>query len=105
MVADAVSALANGWLYDRVGPRALAVLPVLSAAVPVLAFTRSLTLAVVGSLLWGAAVGIQESTLRAVVADLVPSRRRATAYGIFAGVLGVAALVYLVYALVRPERF
>ncbi|MER6810886.1 MFS transporter [Spirillospora sp. NPDC000708] len=92
MAADAVSALANGWLYDRVGPRALAVLPVLSAAVPVLAFTRSLTLAVVGSLVWGAAVGIQESTLRAVVADLVPSRRRATAYGIFAGVLGVAAL-------------
>ncbi|MGI5325365.1 MFS transporter [Actinomadura nitritigenes] len=92
MAADAVSALANGWLYDRVGPRALAVLPVLSAAVPVLAFTRSLALAVVGSLVWGAAVGIQESTLRAVVADLVPSRRRATAYGIFAGVLGVAAL-------------
>ncbi|MEU9019132.1 MFS transporter [Actinomadura sp. NPDC048394] len=92
MAADAVSALANGWLYDRVGPRALAVLPVLSAAVPVLAFTRSLALAVVGALVWGAAVGIQESTLRAVVADLVPSRRRATAYGIFAGVLGVAAL-------------
>ncbi|MBO2456232.1 MFS transporter [Actinomadura violacea] len=92
MAADAVSALANGWLYDRIGPRALAALPVLSAAVPVLAFTRSLALAVVGALVWGAAVGIQESTLRAVVADLVPSPRRATAYGIFAGVLGVAAL-------------
>ncbi|MFB4303687.1 MFS transporter [Actinomadura sp. NTSP31] len=92
MAADAVSALATGWLYDRVGPRVLAVLPVLSAAVPALAFTDSVALAVAGALLWGMAVGIQESTLRAVVADLVPSRRRATAYGIFAGVLGVAAL-------------
>jgi MFS family permease len=92
MAADAVSALVNGWLYDRIGPRALIMLPVLSAAVPALAFTGSLALAVLGALLWGAAVGIQESTLRAVVADLVPSRRRATAYGIFAGVLGVAAL-------------
>ncbi|GAA2151487.1 MFS transporter [Actinomadura napierensis] len=92
MAADAVSALATGWLYDRVGPRALVVLPVLSAAVPALAFTNSVALAVAGALVWGMAVGIQESTLRAVVADLVPSRRRATAYGIFAGVLGVAAL-------------
>ncbi|MDL4813659.1 MFS transporter [Actinomadura opuntiae] len=92
MAADAVSALATGWLYDRVGPRALAALPVLSAIVPALAFTDSVAPAVVGALVWGAAVGIQESTLRAVVADLVPSRRRATAYGIFAGVLGVAAL-------------
>lgn len=48
-------------------------------------------LGVLGALLWGAAVGIQESTLRATVADLVPSSRRATAYGIFAGVMGAAA--------------
>lgn len=93
MAADAVAALATGWLYDRIGPRVLAVLPVLAAAVPPLAFTRTVGVAVVGSLVWGAAVGVQESTLRATVADLVPVGRRATAYGVFAGVLGAGTLV------------
>ncbi|NBH07999.1 MFS transporter [Amycolatopsis sp. SID8362] len=92
MVADALAALATGWLYDRAGPRALVSLPLLAAGVPLLAFTDAVWPVVLGSLLWGAAVGVQESTLRAVVADLVPSPRRATAYGVFAGVLGVATL-------------
>ncbi|MFJ4946932.1 MFS transporter [Streptomyces sp. NPDC088760] len=92
MAVDAVAALATGWLYDRIGPHVLAVLPVLAAAVPALAFTHTTGLAVAGSLVWGAAMGIQESTLRATVADLVPPRRRATAYGVFAGVVGGASL-------------
>ncbi|GAA3136555.1 MFS transporter [Streptomyces rameus] len=92
MAADALAALATGWLYDRVGARVLVVLPLLSAAVAGLAFTGTLWIAVAGALVWGAAVGVQESTLRATVADLVPTGRRATAYGVFAGVMGVAAL-------------
>jgi len=91
MGVDALAALATGWLYDRVGARVLLALPVLAAAVPLLAFSSFVWLAVLGALLWGAAVGVQESTLRATVADLVPSSRRATAYGIFAGVMGAAA--------------
>lgn len=93
MAADAVAALATGWLYDRVGPRSLIILPILSALIPVFAFTSYVPLVVVGALLWGAATGVQESTLRATVADLVPPRRRATAYGIFAAILGGAALI------------
>ncbi|WP_413105753.1 MFS transporter [Streptomyces sp. Inha503] len=93
MAVDAVAALATGWLYDRHGPRVLVALPVLTAAVACLAFTNTVALAAAGSLVWGAAMGIQESTLRAMVADVVPSGRRATAYGIFAGVVGVASLV------------
>ncbi|MEU8484630.1 MFS transporter [Streptomyces sp. NPDC048641] len=91
MAVDALAALATGWVYDRVGPRVLIVLPVLSAAVPALAFTDSLAPVVLGSLVWGAATGVQESTVRAVVADLVAPGRRATAYGVFAAVVGVAA--------------
>ncbi|MFD5120008.1 MFS transporter [Streptomyces sp. NPDC058385] len=91
MAVDALAALATGWVYDRVGPRVLIVLPVLSAAVPALAFTDSLAPVVLGALVWGAATGVQESTLRAVVADLVAPGRRATAYGVFAAVVGVAA--------------
>ncbi|MGI3222687.1 MFS transporter [Streptomyces sp. GTA36] len=92
MAVDAVAALATGWLCDRHGPRVLIALPVLTAGVVGLAFTDTVAVAVAGSLVWGAAMGIQESTLRATVADLVPSRRRATAYGLFAGVVGVASL-------------
>lgn len=90
MAVDAAAALATGWAYDRIGPKVLAVLPVLAAAVPVLAFTRSVPLAAAGALVWGAAMGVQESTLRATVADLVGPHRRATAYGIFAAVVGAA---------------
>ncbi len=90
MAADAVAALLTGWAYDRVGGRVLAVLPVLAAAVPVLAFSSHLGLVLAGAVIWGAAVGIQESTLRAVVADLVAPTRRATAYGIYAAVIGSA---------------
>ncbi|MFE9922742.1 MFS transporter [Streptomyces sp. NPDC005774] len=92
MAVDALAALATGWLYDRYGARVLIALPVLTAGVVALAFTDTLAIAVVGSLVWGAAMGIQESTLRAMVADLVPSGRRATAYGLFAGVVGAASL-------------
>ncbi|MER6738398.1 MFS transporter [Streptomyces puniciscabiei] len=92
MAVDAIAALATGWLYDRLGPRVLIALPVLTAGVVALAFTDTVAVAVLGSLVWGAAMGIQESTLRATVADLVPSGRRATAYGLFAGVVGAASL-------------
>ncbi|QWZ09977.1 hypothetical protein KRR39_09730 [Nocardioides panacis] len=52
---------------------------------------RSPAKAAVGALAWGVALGVQESTLRATVADLVGPGRRATAYGIFGAVLGVSA--------------
>ncbi|MEU6754877.1 hypothetical protein [Streptomyces sp. NPDC046685] len=73
MAADALAALATGWLYDRHGARVLTVLPLLSAAVPALAFTNTLWIVVLGALVWGAAVGVQESTLRATVATSSPS--------------------------------
>ena len=47
----------------------------------------------VGVLVWGAATGVQDSTVKALVADLVPSRRLATAYGVFAAFQGGAALL------------
>lgn len=92
MGVDAVAALATGFGYDRYGPDVLIALPVLAAAVPALGFSSSPVLAIGGVLLWGAALGVQESTVRAVVADLVPAGRRATAYGLFAAVVGVATI-------------
>ncbi len=93
MVIDALAALAVGALFDRVGKRVLLAIPLLAAAIPPLAFSRTLPLAIAGVLVWGAVMGIQESVLRAAVADLIPSGRRGTAYGIFAAAIGAAALV------------
>lgn len=93
MAADALAALATGWLYDRFGPRVLLVLPVVAGLIPVFAFTGSVLPVILGSILWGFAMGIQESTIRATVADLVAPARRGTAYGIFAAVVGAATLL------------
>ncbi|WP_416904173.1 MFS transporter [Micromonospora echinospora] len=92
MAAAAMAALVSGHLYDRWHARVLFALPLLGAAVPALALSGSLVAVVAGALLWGAAVGVQDSTVKALVADLVPAARRATAYGVFAAVQGGAAL-------------
>jgi MFS family permease len=92
MAVAALAALVTGWLFDRYGGHVLLSLPILVAVVPALAFTNSAVVAIVGVLSWGAAVGVQDSTVKALVADLVPSNRRATAYGVFAAVQGAAAI-------------
>jgi Major Facilitator Superfamily len=92
MVAAAAAALIVGWVHDRWGGRTMVVLPVMVAAVPALAFAGTWTVALVGVLIWGAATGLQDSTVKALVAQLVPATRRATAYGMFAAVQGVAAV-------------
>ena len=43
-----------------------------------------------GAALWGIGMSVQDATVRAAIADLVPSGRRATAYGYFDSVFGVA---------------
>ncbi len=93
MAAAAVAALVTGWLYDRWNASVLLALPVLVVAVPPLAFSGTLVPAVAGVLVWGAAVGVQDSTVKALVAELVPPPRRATAYGMFAAVQGGAAIL------------
>jgi MFS family permease len=92
MGSAAVAALVTGWAYDRIKGRVLLALPLLVVAVPALAFAASPVLAIVGVVLWGAATGVQDSTVKALVADLVPAARRATAYGAFAAVQGVTAI-------------
>lgn len=92
MGAAALGALGSGFLYDRAGPAVLLALPVLIAAVPVLAFSTGVALVVAGVASWGAATGIQDSTVKALVADLVPEPRQGSAYGVFAAFEGAGAL-------------
>lgn len=92
MAVEAVAALLVGWAYDRAGTRVLLVVPVLVALVPALALGGTLVLVLAGVAVWGFAQGVQDSTVKAVVADLVPAPRRATAYGVFAGIQGALAI-------------
>lgn len=90
MGIDAIAALFFGWLFDKVGFKAMIYVAVISAAFPAFAFSGKFGTALAGVLLWGIGMGAQESVIRAGVASMVPPDRRATAYGIFNGVYGVA---------------
>jgi MFS family permease len=92
MGVAALAALGSGALYDRIGLGGLVIALPLTAAVPFLSFTTTPGLVWAGAAVWGAALGIHESTLRAAVADLVPTARRGTGYGIFTAVYGLAWL-------------
>lgn len=92
MAGAALAALVTGFAYDRWNARVLLVLPLMVAAIPILTLSDRLGLALAGVLIWGTAVGVQDSTVKALVADLVPTPRLATAYGVFAAFQGVAAL-------------
>jgi MFS family permease len=92
MGAAALAALAAGAAYDRVGLRGMAVLPLLGALVPFLSFSTTPALVWAGAVVWGVAMGVHESTMRAAVADLVPAERRGAGYGAFTAVYGLAWL-------------
>ena len=93
MLVEAVAALVVGAVYDRVGATALRLVPLLVAAVPALALAKNLWVALIGVAVWGLAYGVQDSTVKALVAELVDAPRRATAYGVFAGIQGAFAII------------
>ncbi|MEP6851990.1 MAG: MFS transporter [bacterium] len=107
MASASVAAVGFGRIYDRVGLRGLVALPPLAAAVPFLSFSSTTVLFVLGALVWGAGMGIHDSTMRAAVADLVPAHRRGAGYGTFTALYGVAwlagaALIGALYEHSRP---
>lgn len=92
MAVEAVAALVTGQLFDRWGGGVLLAVPALVAVVPLLVFADTVWVVFAGIAIWGVATAIQDSTVKAYVADLVPNARRATAYGVFAAVQGLGAL-------------
>ena len=88
MGADAISAMLLGKFFDRGGPKILLLVVVPAAFFPVLAFSDSMLLIAAGMGLFGLGMGAQESIMRAMVADLAPVGKRATAYGYYNTVFG-----------------
>lgn len=91
MAADGISALIMGRLFDKIGI-ALLILSVFVTGLfaPLIFLLENQDLAVVGLLLWGIGLGIQESVVRAFIATLVEPRKRGTAYGILNMFFGLA---------------
>jgi MFS family permease len=90
MGTAAVAALGFGWLFDRPGGKlTIGVGILIAAAATPLAFRDGASGATLGMALWGIGMGVQESVLRAGLADLIPANRRASAYGLFDTIFGV----------------
>lgn len=92
MAVDGLSGLVVGRVYDARGSRVLFVVP-LAAAASVVAFLDSRAWLWVGVAIWGIVNGVLDSTVKAVVTELVPGGSRAIAFGWLSFVRGVGLLV------------
>jgi len=93
MAANGAAAFAVGHLYDRHGLKVLVSVPLLSLPLPFLGFLGGTTPTVVAAIvLFGISLGIQETVIKAGIADLTPLKKRGTGYGIFNAVNGLGLL-------------
>ncbi len=91
MAVDAFAALFFGWLFDRIGLKALMLSTLCSAFFSCFIFlTGNPVLMGVGIVLWGVGMGAQESIMKAAVSKIIPSSMRSTGFGIFETGFGIA---------------
>ena len=91
MLADAAVAYPAGYLYDRIGPKTVVVTPLLAmAVVPTLLLASDPAHIIAASVLWGIVMGIYETNMRVVIADVAAPDSRAYAYGLYGLVFGGA---------------
>ena len=90
MLVDAFAALFFGWLYDRVGLKALMLSTLISSTFSIFVFlTDRPYLLVIGVLIWGIGMGAQESIMKAAVSGILPANMRSTGFGIFETGFGI----------------
>ena len=91
MAVDAFAALLFGWLFDRIGLKALIASTFCSAFFSVFVFlTGNPVLIGLGIVLWGIGMGAQESIMKAAVSRIIPRSMRSTGFGIFETGFGIA---------------
>ncbi len=91
MAVDAFAALLFGWLFDKIGLKALMLSTVCSACFSALVFlTGNPWLIGAGIVLWGIGMGAQESIMKAAVSKIIPKNMRSTGFGIFETGFGIA---------------
>lgn len=107
MGVDGLAALVCGRLFDLKGLIVLLVVTAMASLFAPFVFFGNFYFALVGMALWGIGLGVQESIMRAVVADLIPVNKRASAYGVLNMLFGVSwflgsVLMGFLYDLDRP---
>lgn len=92
MGVDGIASLFLGKLYDKKGMIVLIISIACSSFFPFFTFLGGFNWAIVGIVLWGIGMGVQESLVRAMLAQLVGTEKRGTGYGIFYFWYGIAWL-------------
>ncbi len=90
MAVDAAVAFPAGYLYDKVGPVSIVFTPAVTALVVPLLLTNNVGLVFASSILWGIVMGIFETNMRVIVADIVSPEKRAYAYGLYGTLYGLS---------------
>ena len=91
MAVDAFAALFFGWLFDRIGLKALILSTVCSSFFSCFVFLSGNPLLIgAGIILWGIGMGAQESIMKAAVSSIIPRSMRSTGFGIFETGFGIA---------------
>lgn len=107
MLVDAVTAIIIGKAYDHLkykskkktgGILVLALIPLITIPLPLLALSNSTTLIVLGMMLFGIIMGTHETIMRSAIADITPYHKRGTGYGIFNTAYGLALFAGSVFA-------
>lgn len=83
MGLNSLSAPLLGHFYDRNGFSILIIVTIFSCLFSAFVFLGDFTLAFIGVALWSIGVGAHESLMQAIVANMVPKHKRASAYGVF----------------------
>jgi predicted MFS family arabinose efflux permease len=89
MGVSGTGSLVLGRLFDKRGIAVLVPLTLVSALFAPLVFLGGFWAALAGAALWGLGIGVHESIVPAAVAPMVPSNRRASAYGLFTAGYGL----------------
>jgi len=93
MLVDAAIAPIAGRLYDTKGSILLLPIPLIGIILPFLGFGMGRELIFLSAILFGISMGIQETVLRAAIADRIHISKRGTAYGIFNTIYGAGFFI------------
>jgi predicted MFS family arabinose efflux permease len=90
MATSGAGSLLFGRLFDRFGFRVLIGLTFIAALFAPLVFLGGFWPALLGVAIWGLAAGVFESIIPAAITPMVPPDRRASSFGLFTAVYGLA---------------
>ncbi|MEM0476663.1 MAG: MFS transporter [Candidatus Aenigmatarchaeota archaeon] len=97
MIFDAIISPIIGKIYDKIKEKKKSffdlffIIPILSISIPFLVFINKIETIVLSMIFYGFVLGMQETIMRAAIADITSISKRGSAYGIFSFVLGISA--------------